>query len=203
MDPDNDEEDPSGAGWRPPPVESDESGTANPRPPPAVPTGPPAEPDGSPEAASAVTGEARGVTQRVEHAEQVWTLRVERHDRHGNRLQPVAVEMRGERFDGSVSDGDWIEVTGRWREGTLVADRVANVTTGGSLHTRRWSPVYLVVVAAVLALAVGVLAVGVIVTREVLSVRQDVRGQIEQQQERDGDFQQRLDDVRREVEGDR
>src|SRR5690606_31669715 len=67
--------------------------TSAPLPPPVAPALP----------ANRVVGEARGIQQRAEGDKQVpyvWTCRVERYDRDGNRLPAVPVEMRGYSFEG-------------------------------------------------------------------------------------------------------
>ncbi|WP_189602548.1 hypothetical protein [Streptomyces lateritius] len=78
---------------------------------------------------------------RESEPEVVWTFRVERFDQMGNRVQLVPVEMRGRRFEGSVSDGDWVRARGRIRNGTLHATRITNVTTGAVVRARRVSKV--------------------------------------------------------------
>ena len=66
---------------------------------------------------------------------EIWSFRVERYDASGNRLQPVPVEMRGERFDGSISEGDWVELPGEWKPGQVVhPDQVKNLTTGATVR---------------------------------------------------------------------
>ena len=66
---------------------------------------------------------------------EVWSFRVERYDASGNRLQPVPVEMKGERFDGSISEGDWVELPGDWKPGQVVnPSQVKNLTTGATVR---------------------------------------------------------------------
>ncbi len=82
------------------------------------------------------SGEVRGLQTRQEvdmpgRTITVWSFRLERYDKNGNRLSPVPVEMRARRFRGSISDGDWLEMRGRLRfGGTLSATRAWNRTTG-------------------------------------------------------------------------
>jgi hypothetical protein len=47
----------------------------------------------------------------------VWNFRVESWDATGAPQPPIAVEMRGLSFSGSVGDGDWVEIPGRWSPG--------------------------------------------------------------------------------------
>jgi hypothetical protein len=81
-----------------------------------------------------VVGEAREIRERRESEEKVqWTIlsfRVERYDSSGNRLTPVPVEMRAEFFINSISEGDWVEIPGDWREGMLMRPKtIHNLTT--------------------------------------------------------------------------
>lgn len=133
--------DPAGRGWRP------ASGTAG---------GPlPAEPD-----RGGLSGQVRSLQQRTEftgqgQGRQVVTFRLERHDAAGNRLQPVPVELRGTSFRGSLNDGDWVQVQGRQRGGTIYARAVRNLTTGGAVKvsTRRFVTVLAIIL--MLAIVVG------------------------------------------------
>ena len=61
----------------------------------------------------------------------VWTFRIERRDSHGNRLQPVPVEMKAYWFSGSLNEGDEVEVyCPDWREGaTIHPTQLRNLTT--------------------------------------------------------------------------
>jgi hypothetical protein len=94
----------------------------------------------APEARSAsrvkLTGSAQAVKQRTESrrklpTEQILTFRLERYGASGDRLPPVAVEMRGLTLTGGISDGERVEVEGRFRGGVLYAKRVHSLTTGG------------------------------------------------------------------------
>lgn len=72
-------------------------------------------------------------------ARAVWlgpplSFRVERYDRSGNRLQPVPIEVQGIQLSGQLNDGEEVEVTGKWRRGTIRARTVVNITTGA--HVR-------------------------------------------------------------------
>lgn len=94
-----------------------------------------------------IVGEARNFMERSELKGTgmwtVWSFRVESYDASGNRLPPIPVEMRGLKFTGAISEGDWVEVQGRWREGrTLRAKRVYNQTTKttvAAVGTPLWS----------------------------------------------------------------
>ena len=89
-----------------------------------------------------VSGTAYAVNLRSESrsrgAVQVLAFRVERYDQLGNRLDPVAVELRGKSLEGQISDGTQVIVTGRWRRGGLfVARSVYNVDARAELGSRR------------------------------------------------------------------
>lgn len=53
----------------------------------------------------------------------VWDFRVDHWDKAGVPEPPVAVEMRGLHIVGSVGDGDWVEITGRWQPGKVLTTR--------------------------------------------------------------------------------
>ena len=59
----------------------------------------------------------------------VWDFRIDHWDSTGAPQQPVSVEMRGVTFHGSIGDGDWVEIPGRWKPGELLRARsVRNVS---------------------------------------------------------------------------
>ncbi|MFD7206602.1 hypothetical protein [Streptomyces sp. NPDC059893] len=71
-------------------------------------------------------------------SEEVWHFRLARHDADGNALQPIPVEMRGLSFSGSVSNGDKVQLSGRWRDGTLRANEFKNLTTHARVHNKAY-----------------------------------------------------------------
>lgn len=80
-----------------------------------------------------VTGIARSVELRPnENGVETLVFRVDRYDRAGNRLTPIAVEMQARRA-GRITDGDEVEVAGRWSRGTLHAGRISNLTTASEV----------------------------------------------------------------------
>ena len=108
--------------------------------------------------AATVRGVARGVQQRSEPWGQGWTrqilgMRVEQYDASGNRLQPVPVELRGWTLSGQISEGEEVEVNGRWDGGVLRASRATNVSTGGTVDTHRMR--YIVVCSVAIAIFIG------------------------------------------------
>jgi hypothetical protein len=106
-----------------------------------------------------IEGQIRGIQQRTEsygegNSSTVWTFRIERYDHSGNRLPPVAVQMRGIGFDGSLTEGDDVRVSGRWKHGTLHTDNVENLTTRATVKTRSFKGA-LIAFLIIVALMVG------------------------------------------------
>jgi hypothetical protein len=81
-----------------------------------------------------VRGVARAVQLRDQENGHVLSFRIEEYDRAGNRLRPVAVELKGTGLSGQLGDGEEVAVTGKWRHGTIRARTVVNITTGA--HVR-------------------------------------------------------------------
>ena len=72
---------------------------------------------------AAIRGVARGVqVGQRDNQYNVLSFRVERYDSSGNRLAPVGVEFIGFR-SGLISDGEDVEVTGRWSRGRFARRR--------------------------------------------------------------------------------
>jgi hypothetical protein len=88
-----------------------------------------------------------------QNSRTIWTFRLERYDSNGNRLRPVQVEMRGLAFEGSLSDGDQVRVTGRWRDGTVRADRLENLTTGALVRAKSYKGVMIAALVVFLVVA--------------------------------------------------
>ncbi len=85
-----------------------------------------------------VVGEAREFHERhdMEGSFQwtIWDFRVDRYDASGNRLTPVPVEMRAEKFHNVITDGDWVEVPGTCQPGEMMRPTlVHNLTTGADV----------------------------------------------------------------------
>ena len=108
-------------------------------------TGPPATgpiPQGAEDVPSGtVVGQAHRIEARTETIGQgthqtVVTFRVERYDDAGNQILMVPVQMKGLSYEGSVSEGDWVQVGGRRRAGTLHAKELKNLTTGAVVKTK-------------------------------------------------------------------
>ncbi|YCK42924.1 hypothetical protein ACNF49_39465 [Actinomadura sp. ATCC 39365] len=91
------------------------------------------------------TGIVRDFQQRQDRSlgntdleEEIWHFRIERYDANGNRLTPIPVEMTGLSFVGALSNGDHVTVEGKWREGTLRVEEVANLTTNARVRAKSY-----------------------------------------------------------------
>ena len=71
--------------------------------------------------------------RRGDNGRESLVFRVERYEASGNRLAPVAVELPIY-VSGQVSDGEEVDVTGRWHHGTLRAKRIVNLATGARVQ---------------------------------------------------------------------
>jgi hypothetical protein len=83
-----------------------------------------------------IAGEARLIEWRHEQDSLdrqigILSFRLERYDPTGNRVGAIPVEMRARKFAGvPPSEGDFIEIKGRWKEGQLLrTKRIYNNTT--------------------------------------------------------------------------
>lgn len=74
-----------------------------------------------------------------EGSRSIWTFRLEGTDQNGVRRGPVQVEMRGISFEGSLTNGDSVRVTGRWRRGAIRANEVENLTTGALVRAKNYT----------------------------------------------------------------
>lgn len=88
-----------------------------------------------------IRGQVSGFQQRFEPTGRgtlsVWDFRLERVDDAGNPLPRIPVQMKGTSFDGAINNGDWIEVTGSWREGkTLPVRQLKNLDTGAVVRAK-------------------------------------------------------------------
>lgn len=116
------------------PAHAGARGTAPPAPPPRAPAAEAVPHAAAPREVRRGHGTARGIARNVQlvtgaNGAQTLVFRLDRYDEHGNRLQPVGVQMSGYQ-GGQLSDGEHVLVSGRWRAGTLRARSVLNETTG-------------------------------------------------------------------------
>ncbi|MCV7260849.1 hypothetical protein [Mycobacterium shimoidei] len=94
-------------------------------------------------------------------------FRVEQFDRDGTRRRMVSVQYTssGGSFGGkdlAIHDGDLVRVHGQWDDGSIVAQRVENLTTGASSKAPKpFSPLKLVMIgAAVLLVPIVIFLIG-------------------------------------------
>lgn len=141
-----------------------------PEPPPQPPVPPPppwnprVEPEPAPRAplpigslqgSGSVEGVARNVQLRTEVRGSggntgtiiVCNFRVEIYDRRGRPVRLVPVEMRGDSFQGAVTEGDRVRAEGKAKRGTLRVKRLYNLTTGAEVSTggTHWAVVVLLI----------------------------------------------------------
>jgi hypothetical protein len=90
-----------------------------------------------------LTGQVSGMQQRFEQDRNtnrpitIWSFRLERQDAQGAPLPRVAVEMRGEHFDGAIEPGDWVRVEEEWQPGTtLRTQHVTNLSSNTTITAK-------------------------------------------------------------------
>jgi hypothetical protein len=120
----------------------------------------------SPHRSRTVRGVVRDFRERADQIagpnEYVGTFRVERHDPERGALSPVCIEVRGRSFRGSIVEGDWVEVPGRWQEGKVLHPRrVRNLTTGEQVLIRG-TPPFLVLMTVLIFSALAIATVFVL-----------------------------------------
>ncbi|MFF0266645.1 hypothetical protein [Kribbella sp. NPDC004536] len=95
----------------------------------------------------------RGTAQNVQYRSegrmdqnsvQILTFRLERRDEVGTQLPPVLVELRGLALEGQLVEGENVIVTGKWRSGRVVANKVLSEVTGALVRARK-PPLWLAV----------------------------------------------------------
>ncbi len=86
-----------------------------------------------------IVGHVRGLREKPENNFTVYSFRVESFDELGNRLTPVTVEMRGISFEGSLNEGDEIEIQKKYRPGrTIKVSRLHNITAASPFKAREY-----------------------------------------------------------------
>jgi hypothetical protein len=108
------------------------------------------------------------------------TFRVDRYDAGGNRLSPVSVEMRRHR-GGLVTDGDEVEVVGKWSRGTMRATQIRNLTTSSEVRGwfNGWGKWVLMVLVAAILIAVAFVAFTVLPSDSAGATVPDLTGEQE------------------------
>lgn len=111
-----------------------------------------------PRGRATVQGQVRGINERSEtyneNTNQVLTFRIERYDAQGNRFRPVAVQLRSSGYDGSISEGDEVRVSGRYQDGVLHSGHIENLTTGSRVKPRSFGK-QIVISLIIVALMIG------------------------------------------------
>ena len=138
---------PEGVGWQSPTTVNQPLPTSVPR---RSAASPPSTAPVKPGSQGGIVGVARNIQQRSEQSGyaggnfgsyqrsvQILSFRMEQYDRSGNRRQVVPVEMRGRSIMGFISDGDQVEVLGKWSGGLLQARQVYDLTTGATLKVKK------------------------------------------------------------------
>lgn len=142
-----------------------------------------------------VTGQARVVQQRMEWMNEgsrsVWNFRLEDGDHNGVRLGTVQVEMRGISIEGSLTDGDTVRVTGRWRNGAIRAEQVQNLTTGALVRAKNYRGLMIAFAALFVVMMGGIVFFAISSSRDA----QERREEIQQRQQELMDQQQLGGDV--------
>lgn len=89
-----------------------------------------------------IVGYVRGLSGRMMQNQQVYSFRVETFDAKGNRLPPITVEMKGIGFEGSLNEGDQVEIDKKPSPGKLIrVSKVRNITAG-STFTVKEAPIF-------------------------------------------------------------
>jgi hypothetical protein len=83
-------------------------------------------------------GEVRKLKESHEADQyQKWSFWVQSYNEIGNRDQLVPVQMRGKSFEGAISEGDRVRITGEWQAGkTLNVSQLYNMTTDTTVKAR-------------------------------------------------------------------
>jgi hypothetical protein len=105
-----------------------------------------------------VVGVARNIQLRSQQSgfanfqrtTQILSFRLEQYDRIGNRVRVAPVEMRGQNIIGFITDGDWVEVFGKEKDGLLDADATENLSQGALVEARRYPHPLLIPLVAIL-----------------------------------------------------
>ena len=94
---------------------------------------------------------------------QVLSFRLDRFSEDGRPLPSIPVEMRRLHLHGSVSEGETVEVRGKWHPGELLeVKRIRNISAGGTVYGKGRAHPVLKVFGAILVLAV-IAGIGVLI----------------------------------------
>lgn len=86
-----------------------------------------------------IVGNVHGLSQRTAQVnQQVYSFRVETYDDQGNRLPPVTIEMKGISFEGSLNEGDQVQINKKPKHGiTFKVNKLTNITAGSTFKVRK------------------------------------------------------------------
>jgi hypothetical protein len=90
-------------------------------------------------AGNVIVGHVRGLSEKPARDFTVYSFRVESYDEQGNRLSPVTVEMQGIGFEGSLNEGDEVEIRKKYRPGrTIKVSQLYNITAASPFKAREY-----------------------------------------------------------------
>lgn len=140
-----------------------------------------------------VEGEVRSIQRRTEWygdsgSRSIWTFRLTGTDEMGRQIGPIEVEMRAFSFEGSLTEGDAVRVSGRWRRGSLRAEQVENQTTGVLVRAKTYKGLRAVILAVFVLMMGGIVFFGVQSARDAEKRQEQLRRQQQQQEELQGEF---------------
>ncbi len=101
--------------------------------------------------------EQSGYGQGSSGSYQILSFRLEQYDSSGNRTNVVPVDMRGRSIIGYISDGDRVEVLGKWEGGLLQSKLVHDLSTGATVKVKRGAALVVTLITmGVILLLIGV-----------------------------------------------
>lgn len=94
-----------------------------------------------------IVGYVRGLSQRfAQQNMQIYSFRVETYDAQGNRQPPVTVEMQGLSFEGSLNEGDQVEIDHKPRPGKAIKIKALMNLTSGAVFKAKGLPLYVQII---------------------------------------------------------
>jgi hypothetical protein len=139
-----------------------------------------------------VTGEVHSVQQRTEWVHEgssrsIWSFRLDAADQNGSRLGAVQIEMRGLSFEGNLTNGDSVRVTGRWRNGAIRAEEVQNLTTGALVRAKNYRGLMIGAILFFVVVAGAVAYFGITSSREAAERHEQLRQEQQELIDRQGE----------------
>lgn len=120
-----------------------------------------------------VAGLARGVAVTSVQSPNgtqttVVTFRLEQHDARAGRTGVVTVRLFGEQALGFAADGDWVEVTGKVKDGFLKAAHAVNHTTQAQYSRSGHGVANVVAIIAFCLVVLFILSIGISILLDVV-----------------------------------